>query len=175
MILQQWRTRLTYAAMSLFLAWHTAAIIIAPVPENSALIQALRVPFHAYAAFFRLDNMWDFFAPNVGSPSELRMIVEDIRGNHHPFVPIRGLNWFHPNFFWSSSWYNAIMDNPEIYADTAGQIFCRNYAALQPVSIIFLEAASDGFTPQDHVDGKRPMDPEFVTVTTIKRVPCTGL
>jgi hypothetical protein len=174
MISQQWRSRLSFAAMSVFLAWHTAAMVIAPVPEHSELVRTLRVPFHPYVAFFRLDNMWDFFAPNVGSPSELRYIVEDTRGNHHTFVPAKDLNWFHPYFFWSNSWYNAIMDTPESYADTAGEIFCHKHAALRPVSIIFLEANSDDFTPQDELAGKHPMDPEFVTVSTVKRVACTG-
>jgi hypothetical protein len=174
MISQQWRARLTYAAMSVFVAWHTAAMTIAPMPEVSAFVQALRVPFHPYLVFFRLDNMWDFFSPNVPRPSEFRYIVEDIRGNHHPFVPIKDLNWFHPNFLWSTSWYGAIMDAPETYADPAAEVFCLKHASLRPVAIIFLQAQSYDFTPQDQLDGKRPMDPEFVTVTTVKRVRCTG-
>jgi hypothetical protein len=174
MISQQWRARLAYAAMSVFLAWHTAAIIIAPVPEYSALIQTLRVPFQPYMSLFRLDNMWDFFAPNVDSPSELRYIVEDAGGNQHPFAPAKDLTWFHPYFFWSNSWYNSIMDEPEMYADAAGEIFCHRHASLQPVSIFFLEAESNDFTPRDELAGKHPMDPEFVTVNTLRLVACPG-
>jgi hypothetical protein len=174
MIWQQWRARLAYAAMSVFLAWHTAAIVIAPVPEDSVLIQTLRVPFQPYTSFFRLDNLWDFFAPNVGSPSELRYIVEDTDGNQHSFVPAKDLNWFHPYFFWSYSWYNSIMDEPETYADAAGQIFCNKHASLQPVSILFLEAESNDFAPEDELAGKHPMDPKFVTVNTLRLVVCPG-
>ena len=174
MILQHWRTRLTYVAMSAFVAWHTAATVIAPAPDVSALVQALRVPFYPYLVFFRLDNMWDFFAPNVGRTPEFRYIIEDTRGNHHPFMPSRELNWFHPSFFWSNSWYEAIMNTPEIYADSAAAIFCHKHASLHPVSVIFLQAEVEDFTQKDHLAGKHPMDPEFVTVTTVKRVACTG-
>ena len=117
--MQQWRARLTYAAMSAFVAWHTIAMLIAPAPDVSAFVQALRVPFHPYLVFFRLDNMWDFFAPNVGRTPEFRYIIEDTRGNHHPFAPTENLSWFHPTFFWFRSWFDAIMANPDAYADSA--------------------------------------------------------
>ena len=174
MISQQWRARLTYTAMSAVLAWHTAATVIAPAPDVSDLINALRMPFRPYLVFFRLDNTWDFFAPNVGHAPQFRYIVEDNRGNHHPFMPAKDLNWFHPSFFWANSWYGAIMDAPELYADPAGAVFCQKHASLHPVSVIFMQAETDDFTPKDQLKGKTPLDPEFVTVSTVKRVACTG-
>jgi hypothetical protein len=174
MISKHWRERLTYAAMSAFLAWHTAAIVIAPAPDVSGAVQALRVPFQPYLSLFRLDNLWDFFAPNVGRGSQFRYIIEDTRGNHHPFAPTEDLNWFHPSFFWFRSWYDAIIETPDTYADSAAAVFCRKHASLHPVSIIFLEAEAEDFTPADQLAGKHPMDPEFVTVSTVKRVTCPG-
>src|SRR5439155_16029727 len=53
-----WRQRLTYLAMSLFVAWHTLAIIIAPTPTGSGLVQSLRSLVQPYISFFRLDNQW---------------------------------------------------------------------------------------------------------------------
>jgi hypothetical protein len=172
MISQQWRARLTYAAMSVFVAWHTLAIVIAPAPDVSEAIKSLRIPFQPYLSFFKLDNQWDFFAPNVGFGSQFRYIVEDGNGNHHPFVPDRELNWFHPSFFWFRSWFDGILFVPEFYADAAGEFFCRKYASLHPVAVILLEAEQGNFTPADQLAGKRPLDQEFVTVTTVKKVPC---
>jgi len=174
MILQQWRRRLTYAAMSLFVAWHTAATVIAPAPDMSAFIQALRVPLRPYLSLFRLDNMWDFYSPNVPRGSQFRYIIEDDRGNHHPFAPTEKLSWFHPSFFWFRSWFDAVMINPDTYADSAAAYLCRKHASLHPVSVIMLEAAGEDFTREDYLAGKNPMGSEFVTITTVKRVPCTG-
>ena len=134
MIAKEWRERLTYAAMSAFVAWHALAMIIAPAPDGSEAVKALRTPFQPYLSFFKLDNQWDFFAPNVGAGAQLRYIVEDQNGNHHPFVPDRDLSWFHPSFFWLRSWFNMISDDPEMYADAAGAYFCQKHAALQPIA-----------------------------------------
>jgi hypothetical protein len=172
MISKLWRQRLTYAAMSAFVAWHALAMIIAPAPDGSEAIKTLRVPFQPYLSLFKLDNQWDFFAPNVGAGSQFRYIVEDSNGNHHPFAADRELSWFHPSFFWFRSWFNVIFDNPETYAVTAGAFFCHKHAALHPIAVILLEAAQGDFTPEDQLAGKRPLDPEFVTVTTVKKVEC---
>ena len=107
MFAKTWRGRLTYAALSVFLAWHTMAMVIAPAPDVSAAVKAARVPFQPYLTLFRLDNLWDFFAPDVGRGAQFRYIIEDKSGNHHPFKPTEDLNWFHPTFFWFWSWFNA--------------------------------------------------------------------
>src|SRR5947209_12412850 len=61
-----WRQRLTYLAMSLFVGWHTLAIFVSPTPTASGMVQSLRSLVQPYISFFRLDNQWSFFAPNVG-------------------------------------------------------------------------------------------------------------
>jgi hypothetical protein len=173
MIAQRWRERLTYAAMSAFLAWHTVAIVLAPAPDTSGAATALRAVFQPYLSLFRLDNQWDFFAPRVDRAFQLRYIVEDSAGNHHPFVPDRELNESHPSFFWLRRWYIAILDKPATYADLAAAYFCRQHAALHPVAIVLLDAEQQrDFTPEDQADGKHPLDQEFVTVTTVKKVAC---
>ena len=174
MFAKNWRGRLTYAAMSAFLAWHTVAMVIAPAPDVSEAVKTLRVPFQPYLSLFRLDNLWDFFAPDVGRGSQFRYIIEDTAGNHHPFKPTADLNWFHPTIFWFWSWFNAVVDNPEIYADSAAAYLCHKHASLHPVSVIMLAAEAGDFAPEDQLAGKHPTDPEFVTVTTVKRVECTG-
>ena len=48
MIRTQWRDRLIYLAMSAFVAWHTLAMVIAPAPDNSVIVQSLRGLFQPY-------------------------------------------------------------------------------------------------------------------------------
>jgi len=45
-------------------------------------------------------------------------------------------------------------------------------AALHPLAVILLEAEQKDFVPEDQLVGKKPLDPEFVTVTTVKKVEC---
>lgn len=172
MISKPSRERLTYIAMSVFLAWHTAATIVAPAPNNSAMMVAIRPIFEPYLKLLRLDNPWDFFAPSVEYGAELRYVVEDAAGTRHTFVPSDSLSWYHPNYFWSRSWYYGIMDDPDVYADGAAAFLCQKHTELRPASITFFEYQQSDFTPDDHRSGKRPTDPEFVTARSLKRVPC---
>lgn len=173
MILARWRGRLAYVVMSAFLAWHTFAMVIAPAPENSVLAQSVRPVFQPYLSLFRLDNTWDFFAPTVGKGSQLRYVMEDDTGQRTTFVPAEDLSWYHPAYFWFRSWYYAIIQTPDEYADYAVAFFCRKHASLHPVSITLLEYQEGDFWAEDHLSGKHPMDPEFVTVNTLKQAKCT--
>jgi hypothetical protein len=166
-----WRHRLAYIAMSLFVGWHTLAIIVAPAPD-SVVTDALRVVLQPYLTLFRLDNHWEFFAPNVGDGSRFRYIIEDKNGHSHTFKPTEQLSWFHPNYFWARAWYYAIMDDPDLYADAAVARFCKEHAALHPVAITLLEYQEERFIRDDLLSGKNRNDPEFFTVKTIKRVKC---
>jgi hypothetical protein len=157
--------------MSLFVAWHTLAMVVAPAPD-SHLSQLLRTVLQPYLTLLRLDSQWDFFAPNVGEGSRFRYIVEDTAGQRHTFNPAEQLNWFHPNYFWVRAWYYAIMDDPDLYADAAAERLCDENAALHPIAVTMLELQEERFTREDLLNGKSRTDPEFFTVKTIKRVTC---
>jgi hypothetical protein len=172
MISKPWRERLTYTAMSVIVTWHAAAMLFAPAPDNSVIAIALRPVFQPYLSLFRLDNTWDFFAPSVENGAELRYVIEDSRGMRRTFAPTRELSWYHPSYFWYRSWYYAIMDETDTYGEGGAAFFCRKHAALRPVSITFAEYQQSDFAPEDHLAGKLPTDPEFVTVKVLKRVPC---
>jgi hypothetical protein len=172
MISKSWRQRLTYGAMSAFVVWHTLAMVIAPAPDRSPSAQALRGVVQPYLSLFRLDNLWDFFAPNVNRLSDLHYVIEDAAGKEHRFAPGADLKWYYPTSIWFKAWFYAVMENPELYADSAGAIFCRQHADLKPVAVTLLEYQEGAIGPDDHLSGKHPLDEEFVTVNTVKRVPC---
>ena len=172
MISKSLRERLTYTVLSVFVAWHTAAMLIAPAPDNSVIAIALRPVFQPYLSLFRLDNTWDFFAPSVENGAELRYVIEDAAGTRHTFAPTRELSWYHPSYFWYRSWYYGIMDETDTYAEGATAFFCRKHAALHPVSITFAEYQQSDFAREDHLAGKHPTDPEFVTAKVLKTIPC---
>jgi hypothetical protein len=173
MISRRWRTRLAWIGMSAFVTWHTFAMVVAPAPASHGT-DALRAVVQPYLTLLRLDNEWDFFAPNVGEGSRLNYIVEDSSGGNHSFMPAETLSWFHPNYFWARSRHYAVIDEPGTYADAAGAMFCRLHASLQPVAVTLYEMQEESFTREDYLAGKRRTDPQFFTVKTIKRVPCTA-
>jgi hypothetical protein len=172
MISKPWRERLTYAAMSVFLAWHTLALVVAPAPDGSAMAQSFRRLLHPYLTLFKLDNKWDFYAPEVDKGRQFHYDIEDASANRHSFVPTDELSWFHPGYWWFRAWYDAVMDYPETYADQFAALLCRKYATLQPVSITLLTLQVGDFSPEDHLNGKHPLDSELVTVTVLKQVRC---
>jgi hypothetical protein len=113
--------------------------VISPAPESTALSQALRFWYQPYLTLFRLDNMWEFFAPNIGGASQLRYNIEDDAGESQSFVPTEGLIWFHPSYFWIRSWSEAVTTNFGLYGASGAAALCRKHAALHPISITLLE------------------------------------
>ena len=169
---KMWRQRLTYMAMSVFVAWHTLAMVVAPAPD-SHVTQSLRALLQPYLTLFRLDNPWDFFAPTVGEGSRLRYVVEDAAGERHAFMPTEQLSWFHPDYFWFRAWYYAIIEYPELYADRAAARLCRKHAALHPVSITLLSYEEERLhTRTTILSGKHPHGSRVFHREHLKRVKC---
>jgi hypothetical protein len=169
-----WRKRLITVALSLFLAWHTLATVIAPAPDAGPVVQAFRGVLAPYLTLFRLDNKWNFYAPNVGRGHQLRYTIEDAARQRHAFVPTDELSWYHPTYWWFRAWYDTIIDDPEEHGERIAAVLCRKHAALKPVAVTLQKLEEEDFSPADHLAGKHPLDPEFVSVSTLKRVQCSA-
>jgi hypothetical protein len=172
MIGNRWRRRLTYLVMSAFVAWHTLAMVVAPASGDSVAAQSLRQILDPYLAAFRLDNPWDFYAPIVGAGQELRYVVEGADGGHFSFVPTSGLKSWHPHYWWYRAWYNAIIETPEVYGDYFAILQCRKYTSLHPISIDLVKVEQKHFSREDFLNGKNPMDSEFLTEDIFRSVRC---
>ena len=163
---------LAYATMSLLVVWHTLAMVIAASPD-SLLTRSARPLFHPYLTLFRLDNHWGFFAPNVESGVQFRYIVEDAAGKQHTFIPADKLSRFDPNSIWVRDRYKDVMEAVQVHGDAAVAALCREHAALSPAAITLLEIEQKPFSREDRRKGKHPLDPEFITVHTLKTIRCT--
>jgi hypothetical protein len=178
MMAKLWRQRLTYLAMSVFVVWQTLAMVVAPAPGSSDLAKGLRTVLDPYLHFLRLDNQWNFFAPDVGEEGRdplgivLRYVIEDDAATLHRFDPGAGLNWWHPSSIWFRAWYLALLDSPDDFGVQFAALFCREHAALHPVTITLYAAEQKDYGPLDRLRGKQPLDAEFVKVTTVKSFPC---
>lgn len=167
-----WRERVTYAAMSFFVAWHTLAMVVAPAPATSDLVRGLRVVLTPYLDFFELDNDWNFFAPVVGKDAILRYVIKDDAGVEHSFDTDANLNWFDASYNWFRAWYFAVLDSPDDFAEEFAALFCREHAALHPAAITLFEVEEKDYGPLDRLRGKQQTDPEFVKVTEVKSLQC---
>ena len=165
------RGRLTYAAMSLLLVWHSLAMVVAASPD-SAMTRSASSLFEPYLMLFRLSNGWGFYAPDVRVEPEFRYIVEDAAGQQHTFVPADKLSRYLPIEIWVKDWYIHVMDNADTYGEFVAAHLCREHAALHPVSITLLEFDQKEFSPKDQLSGKRPFDPEFLDEKFLAAFPC---
>ncbi|HSP49495.1 MAG TPA: hypothetical protein VLN61_04780 [Pseudolabrys sp.] len=158
--------------MSLFLAWHTLAMAVAPAPDSSVIVQSLRPLLQPYLTLFYLDNNWGFYAPTIDLGQQFRYVIEDGAGQRHAFVPTDERNWFLPDYWWFWQWYTAIMNSPTVFGDFATAWLCQKYASLHPVSVTLLGIEEKYFSREDYLNGKHPMDSEFVTVNTLTTAEC---
>jgi hypothetical protein len=161
----------TYAAMSLLIGWHTVAMVLAGAPD-SVITRAGRSLLQPYLTLFRLDTNWGFFAPEVPRGHQFRYIIEDAVGKRHTFAPDEELSRYGPVWIWFSDHHTAVIDTPEDYADADAAFLCRRHGSLHPVSVTLLDAEQKDFWPVDQLNGKHPLDPEFVDVNVVKTVRC---
>jgi len=167
---QRWRERLLYSAMSLFVAWHAFIMLVGP--NSSETAGSIRRLVQPYLSFFRLESTWSFFAPSVGKHSQFRYVIEESAGHARTFVPVPELNSLLPSYYLIKHSYDAVVAFPELHAELFAAMFCRKHAALRPSYVTLQVALEQEFSPADQLAGKNPLDPDFVKVETLLRVPC---
>jgi len=170
----RWRARLTMLAMSLLVGWHSLALFVAPAPADSATVQALRSVLQPYLSLLRLDTGWGFFSP-VGKHAQFRYVIKDGQGIDHTFVPTEEPATSIAKYVWWREWkylFDGIMESAEARASSLGPLLCREHPELDPLFVTLLKIQEENYLPDDVLNGKRPLDPEYVTVDTLIRVPC---
>lgn len=172
MLSNPWRERLAYLAMSVFVAWHTFAIMVAP--NSSVTAQSLRSIVQPYLSLFRLDSNWAFFAPTAGRHSQFRYVIIGDDGRDHVFVPSHELNWYLPTDIWFKNWYYTIIELPDVFGDFFAAYACRKHADLKPVLITLQALHESNFSPSDHLAGKHPLSREFTTLVTLRDIECAN-
>jgi hypothetical protein len=165
------RTRFTYVAMSLFVVWHSLAMLTAAAPD-SGLTASARTLFDPYLLLFGLDNRWGFFAPEIPNGHSFRYVVEDAEGNRRPFTPAEQWNPLQPTFIWFRDRYKTVMENFEDFADAAVASICKEHEGLKPVSVTLVDINQKDFSPEDRLKGKSPLDPEFLDEQEMDPIKC---
>ena len=159
-------------ALSLFLAWHTVATMLAPVPAKNVIVQAFRSLFQPYLTLTGTDTTWDFFSP-LSTSYEFRYAVVDAAGNEHSFTPIADVSWLTPNHRWDERIFATLITTPALIGDYFTKQFCRERAALKPVAVTLIYLEEKEFWPQDYFLGKqRTTDPANYNLYPLLRAGC---
>jgi hypothetical protein len=169
-----WRSRLKVLAMSLVVAWQSLAILVPPAPADSETVQALRYVLEPYLALFRLDNGWAFFAP-IGKHAQFRYVIKDGEGIDHTFLPTEEPATSISKYVWWREWkylFDGIMNAPQNRTASVGLLLCREHPELDPLFVTLLQIQEENYQPEDLLNGKRPLDPEFTSVIAMARVSC---
>jgi hypothetical protein len=171
MISMRWRTRLIYSLMSIVVAWHATAMLIAPAPKTYAT-EAARIVFGPYLQLLGLDNPWDFYAPAVGYGRVFRYVIEDKDGKEHTYTPINEVNWLLTSYWWSTAWYEAIWRAPQALGGPFVEMVCQKHKLLHPVSVRLIGIQQKDFTPNDYLNGHRPLDDDFFAENDLGAAQC---
>jgi hypothetical protein len=145
--------------------------VVTAAPD-STITRTARTLFSPYLALFNLEVHWDFFAPAVGTTFQFRYVVEDAAGRQHLFTPSDKLSRFSPSWIWLMDRYRDVMQSVDTFGEYTVAELCREHAALHPVAVTLLAVDGKEFGPADRRAGKNPLDPEFVTVETLKTIRC---
>jgi hypothetical protein len=170
----RWRSRLAMLAMSLLVGWHSLALFVAPAPADSVAVQSLRSVLQPYISLLRLDTGWGFFAP-VGKHAQFRYVIKDAAGIDHTFVPTEEPASSIAKYVWWREWkylFDGIMETAEARASSLGPLLCAQHPELDPLFVTLVKIQEENYLPDDVLSGKRPLDPEYVTVNNLVRVPC---
>lgn len=165
------RTRFTFVAMSLFVVWHSLAMLVAAAP-GSQLTNSARVLFNPYLMLFGLDSQWGFFAPDVPNGNTFRYAVEDAAGNRRIFTPVEQWSPLQPTFIWFRDRYKNVMENFDEFAEAAVISICKEHADFNPVTVTLIDVTQKNFTREDRLSGKSPLDPEFVERQEMDPIRC---
>lgn len=163
--------RFAFIAMSLFVVWHSLAMLVAAAPD-SRITTSARVLFNPYLMIFGLDSQWGFFAPDIPNGHAFRYIVEDAAGNRRTFTPADQWSPLQPTFIWFKDRYKTIMQSFEDFADAAVASICKEHADLKPVVVTLVDVTQKDFSPEDRLKGKSPLDPEFLEEQEMDPIRC---
>jgi hypothetical protein len=128
--------------------------------------------FQPYLTLTGIDTTWDFFSP-LSRSYLFQYAIEDADGQQHIYTPIADVSWLTPNHRWDERIFATLISTPTLIGDYFTKEFCRQHAALKPVSVTLLYLDENDYWPQDYFAGKqRTTDPANYTLTPLLRAAC---
>lgn len=158
---------------SLFITWQALAIIIGPAP-GSYLMSKVYPIFKPYLVALHLNNEWGFFAPDPAKGTLLRYIVTDSQDNKHIFKLTENLKRSDHGFLRYTSLYLTVGRNNESFVASAKEYLCKKHKSIEAKSIQFFMGHQQSITPEEFIEGHRPLDDAYMDVEYLSVLDCEG-
>ena len=160
---------------SLFLIWHTVAIIFVGPGPDSYLLTKVKPLFTPYLKLFQLNNYWGFYtAPDdYGKLLSYEIVTGSDTKKH--FELTKGLRRSDPVYFrYTASFANFLWGTEQ--ADKLLQGFalhlCAAHSDLAPQSLSFLVDNQTKLSRENYVHGARPLDADRLSREIIGPISC---
>lgn len=157
---RRYRRRVGYVVGSVFLLWHTTAILLGPWPASYWRAQVY-APFQNYLTLFFGENMWAFFAPGAIFGQLVRYEVETPSGSFSGDLT-RNLPHRDPNYFRMTAMWDKASSNYAGYERSYARHLCAALAHLQPTKLRFVGFSLKSLPPRLYLEGRRPLDDDML-------------
>lgn len=167
------KNRFLYLIASIFIVWHSLAIIIGPAP-GSYLMSKVYPIFKPYLIAFHINNEWGFFAPDPAKGSLLRYIIVDDKNQEHVFKLTENLRRNGHGFLRYTSLYLTIARNNENFVVSAANYLCAKHNDINSKQIQFFMGHQQAITPDEFIAGHRPLDDKYMSVEYLPSLSCNN-
>lgn len=154
------RRRIIVVTQSLFLLWHSLALVVGPAPGSYSMGK-IYPAFKPYLEFLQMDNSWGFFSPEPGPGIVLRYDIEDTSGREYHFKPFEGTDRTGSiGLRRSALGYRLSLDDS--FKESFARLLCRKHANLASVKVRLILIRQKLLSPEAYASGHRPLDEDFI-------------
>lgn len=167
------KRRIGYLVASVFVIWHTTAIVfVGPWPFENKFWRVLAPYFSTYIYSLQLGADWKFYAPDVALGSVLRYVVTSAEnGRRYQFNLTEALRRSGPSYYRYTTTYLYVIDYPAFKTDFL-KYLCKKHLDLSPATVdldIFLQRR---LGPEDYLRGDRPLDANYLRGRDVATFSC---
>ena len=165
--------RVGYLIGSVFIVWHTLAIVfVAPWPFNNRVQDFLAPFFLPYTNSLRLDETWQFYGPDPGLGTVLRYGVTSAETQKYHRVNLtEDLDRSDPAFYRYTTVFIYTVDYPA-FRTSLLEYLCRKHADLAPATVHLETFRQRPLTREAYLRGDRPLDAAYLRRSDVARVSC---
>ena len=168
-----YRRRLGYLFGSIFLFWHTTAVLMGPWPD-SYLKRQFYAPFQGYLTLFFGENWWAFFAPGALFGLTAEYEVQTPNGLISGPLTL-ALKKSDPNYFRLASMWDRTTTHYSDYVRSYGRYVCLRLKKEHPDQVRFITKAQKQLPMMLYLSGRRPREKEFLNTVELPWMKCEEL